>query len=122
MAKRNPPLDLASLTSEVATPMPEAVQRAPQTTSVGVAHFRPAMEPSLPLSPPSAPQTHPQAVEAEGEGTDSRRTENLEGLSFKVPVEFRKRFRQRAAECDIKLNELLFQCLDAWEEKRAAGK
>jgi hypothetical protein len=34
-----------------------------------------------------------------------------------VPPEFRKRFRQRAVMADLKLNELLFAALDAWEEK-----
>ena len=38
-------------------------------------------------------------------------------LNFKVDAEFRRRFRQRAAEADLKLNELLRQALDAWEEK-----
>ena len=39
-------------------------------------------------------------------------------LNFKVDPEFRRRFRQRAAEADIKLNQLLREALDAWEEKQ----
>ncbi len=39
-------------------------------------------------------------------------------LNFKVDPEFRRRFRQCAAEADLKLNELLREALDAWEEKR----
>ncbi len=39
-------------------------------------------------------------------------------LNFKVSPEFRRRFRQRAAEADLKLNQLLRQALDAWEEKQ----
>jgi hypothetical protein len=38
-------------------------------------------------------------------------------LNFKVDRDFRRRFRQRAAEADLKLNELLRQAFDAWEEK-----
>jgi hypothetical protein len=38
-------------------------------------------------------------------------------LNFKVDAAFRRRFRQRAAEADLKLNELLRQALDAWEKK-----
>ena len=38
-------------------------------------------------------------------------------LNFKVDEVFRRRFRLRAAEADLKLNELLRQALDAWEEK-----
>ena len=45
------------------------------------------------------------------------KTENLEALAFKVPPAFRKRFKQRAVNADLKLNELLFEALDAWEEK-----
>ncbi len=47
----------------------------------------------------------------------SVKTANLEALAFKVPPDFRKRFRQRAVMADLKLNELLFAALDAWEEK-----
>lgn len=39
-------------------------------------------------------------------------------LNFKVEPNFRRRFRQRAAESDLKLNELLREALDAWEEKK----
>jgi hypothetical protein len=56
----------------------------------------------------------PAASAAEG----PTKTANLQGLAFKVSPAFRKRFRQRAADADMKLNELLFEALDAWEEKR----
>jgi len=93
MSKR-PSIDLAALTSEAATPMAEAVQRAPRT----------------------AQQVPPlDARSAREEGT---KTANLQALAFKVPPAFRKRFRQRAADADLKLNELLFEALDAWEEHR----
>ena len=39
-------------------------------------------------------------------------------LNFKVDAEFRRRFRQRAAEADLKLNELLREALTAWEQQR----
>ncbi len=93
MSKR-PSIDLAALTSEAAAPMAEAVQRAPRA------------------APPAQP---PAARPAKGEGT---KTANLQALAFKVPPAFRKRFRQRAANADLKLNELLFEALDAWEEQR----
>ena len=92
MPKR-PAIDLAALTSETAAPMTEAVQRAP----------RPAIVAS---APPPAP-----SVEAR------TKTANLQALAFKVSPAFRKRFRQRAADADLKLNELLFEALEAWEEK-----
>lgn len=88
MSKRRPAVDLLALTSSEATPMPEASQR---------------MAPPTP-PPPPAPMV-------------TGKTANLEALAFKVPPEFRKRFKQRAVAADLKLNELLFAALDAWEEK-----
>ncbi len=84
MSKR-PPIDLMTLTSQEASPMPEALQRTPV---------------KLTKTP----------------------TANLQPLAFKVPPEFRRRFRQRAADSDMKLNELLFEALDAWEEKKGVEK
>jgi hypothetical protein len=91
---KRPAVDLAALTSEAAAPMSEASQRV----------ARPAAMP--------APQ--PAAPPAEA----STKTANLQALAFKVSPGFRKRFRQRAAAADLKLNELLFEALDAWEDQR----
>ena len=93
MPKR-PAIDLAALTSETAAPMSEASQRA-----------------ARPAAAASAPSPAPPAVAP-------TKTANLKALAFKVSPAFRKRFRQRAADDDLKLNELLFEALDAWEEKR----
>jgi hypothetical protein len=59
--------------------------------------------------PVTPPVTQPAAA--------ASKTANLQALAFKVSPGFRKRFRQRAADADLKLNELLFEALDAWEEK-----
>ena len=93
MSKR-PSIDLMALTSEQAAPMPEAVQRVTKAT--------------LPVKP--LPESLRMAAKV--------RTENLEALAFKVSPVFRKRFKQCAVNADLKLNELLFEALDAWEEKR----
>ena len=37
---------------------------------------------------------------------------------FKGSQDFRRRLRQRAAEADLKLNELLQEAPETWEEKR----
>jgi hypothetical protein len=99
MSKR-PAINLADLTAEAAAPMTEAVQRAP----------RPAALPPVAAAPEPAPVR--PAVDA------ATRTENLEALAFKVPKAFRRRFKQRATNADLKLNQLLFEALDAWEEKK----
>jgi hypothetical protein len=90
MSKR-PAIDLSALTSQAAAPMAEAAQRTPGT-------------------PPPAPP--PRAT------AEKTKTANLQPLAFKVPPAFRRRFRQGAADADLKLNELLFEAFDAWEEKR----
>ncbi len=92
---KRPAVDLAALTSEAAAPMTEAAQRAPR-------------QPEVPTVQPPAAQPAEAAV----------KTANLQALAFKVSPAFRKRFRQRAANADLKLNELLFEALDAWEEAR----
>jgi hypothetical protein len=96
MSKR-PPVDLLALTAEAAVPMTEAAQRAPSTAKVS--KFVPVM---------SQPRAEP----------DPARTANTEPLNFKVSAEFRKRFRERALGADLKLNELLFAALAAWEREQ----
>lgn len=102
MSKR-PAIDLMALTAEQAAPMPEAVQRMPT--------------PSVAKPPKAAPA--PKAVKAAPQPVP---TAELENLSFKVPPEFRKRFRTRAFEADLKQNELLFEALDAWEARKGIKK
>src|SRR3974390_2998597 len=97
MSKR-PAIDLSALTSEAATPMLEASQRVAPATAA---------------APPPWARVHTEPAV---------RTANLQALAFKVSPSFRRRFRQRAADADLKLNELLFEALDAWEEKRGVKK
>jgi hypothetical protein len=102
MSSKRPAVDLLALTSEQAIPMPEATQR-------------------MALQPPEGPVAKPPSVARKGKGTPPREhvaTANLEALAFKVPPSFRKRFRSRAAEADLKLNELLFAAFDAWEAQQ----
>lgn len=92
MSAKRPPINLMELTSNQATPMAEAEQRRAASVSIV-----------------SKPDPKSKAVTP---------TANLEALAFKVAPAFRKRFRQRAVAADLKLNELLFAALDAWEEKQ----
>jgi hypothetical protein len=101
MSKR-PAINLADLTAEAAAPMTEAMQRAPH----------PAAPAPVAVAAPAEP-AHPRRA-----AEPRTRTANLQALAFKVSPAFRKRFKQRATNADLKLNELLFEALDAWEEKR----
>ena len=101
MAKR-PEFDLASLTADAAEPMQEAAQRVAQ--------------PATPVLPPAPRVAKPKPIAATA-APEKAKTADLEPLAFKVAPVFRKRFRQRAHDADLKLNELLFEALDAWEEK-----
>jgi len=98
MSKR-PAVDLAALTAEAAAPMSEASQRVARPAAGPEPEPAPPLAARRPVDPPT-------------------KTANLQALAFKVSPAFRKRFRQRAANADLKLNELLFEALDAWEEKR----
>ena len=100
MSKRVPAFDLSSITAETAEPMREGAQRAAMPAVIA---------PSATSSAPNQ-QARQDSV--------ATKTALLVPLSFKVAPEFRKRFRQRALEADLRLNELLFEALDAWEEKR----
>lgn len=97
MSSKRPSIDLLSLTSDTATPMAEAVQRTAHASDT--------------------PTT--KDARLQGERVASA---NLEALAFKVPPSFRRRFRSRAAEADMKLNELLFAAFEAWEEKQGFKK
>ncbi len=101
MAKR-PEFDLASLTADAAEPMQEAAQRA--------------AKPATAVTPPAPRPAKPKTV-ADPAMPEKVKTAELEPLTFKVAPVFRKRFRQRAHDADLKLNELLFEALAAWEEK-----
>jgi hypothetical protein len=48
-------------------------------------------------------------------------TENLVDLNFKVPEEFRRRFKRLAFEADLKHVQLLNRALDAWEKEQGRG-
>lgn len=61
-------------------------------------------------APADAPSRQPEPPPAGGPASSP--------LNFKVDADFRRRFRERAAAADLKLNELLREALDAWEEKR----
>lgn len=45
--------------------------------------------------------------------------DEIVNLSFKVPGEFRKRFKLAAVNADITQNELVMRALAAWEGSRA---
>jgi len=96
MSKR-PPIDLSALTSLTATEaisMPEAVQRSPAADTTG--------------KNARSKKERPAAIAVD----------YSESINFKVPPAFKQRFRLCAANAHLKLNELLFEALDAWEAKQ----
>ena len=99
MSAKRPTVDLMALTADQAAPMAEAVQRTAPREGV-------------------EPAAGPRAGKGRGGKEERVPSANLEGLAFKVPPSFRKRFRSRAAEADMKLNELLFAAFDAWETQQ----
>ena len=63
-------------------------------------------------------QASPDATGRSQAVHEEQPTEASAPLNFKVDPEFRRRFRRRAADADLKLNQLLRQALEAWEEKQ----
>lgn len=66
-------------------------------------------------------EAHPAAdAVTRGEGAPHSRppTEALVPLSFKVPPEFKKRYRLAALEAGLKLNEFLFALLERHETEK----
>lgn len=103
MSTKRPTVDLMALTADQAAPMAEAVQRTAPREGV-------------------EPAARPRAGKGRGGKEERVPSANLEALAFKVPPSFRKRFRSRAAEADMKLNELLFSAFEAWESQQAFNK
>ena len=98
MSTKRPTVDLLALTADQAAPMAEAVQRTAPREGVELA-------------------SKPRPGKGRAGREDRVPSANLEALAFKVPPSFRKRFRSRAAEADMKLNELLFAAFEAWESQ-----
>jgi hypothetical protein len=50
------------------------------------------------------------------------KTETLVDLNFKVPADFRQRFKRRAFDAQLKNVQLLTRALDAWEREQGMAK
>jgi hypothetical protein len=50
------------------------------------------------------------------------KTETLVDLNFKVPPDFRQRFKRRAFDAQLKNVQLLTRALDAWEREQGMAK
>ncbi len=74
------------------------------------------------MPPPIAPAAvaTPAAKPTRKEGGTP--TAELQALAFKVSPAFRKRFKKRAHDAEMKLNELLFAALEAWEQQQGLEK
>jgi hypothetical protein len=50
-------------------------------------------------------------------GRPAAATEANQPLNFKMPADFKRRFRMAAAERGMKLNELLAEAFEAWQRE-----
>lgn len=121
---RRPVINLNDITSSAAIPMAEASQRAAQATS-SPSVLTPMPIPDANNIPSSEAHSASMSVAREpyrqklgSEAGERTRTEDLKPLAFKVSPAFSKRFRRAAFDADLKLNELLFEALNAWEKSR----
>jgi hypothetical protein len=95
-----------------AAPSPDMPGRGGGPVLGGVPPSAPAAAPAaapkaVARSPAREPATEPQVKEA-----------NLTPLNFRIPASFRREFRTYAATHDLKLNELLRLCFEAYRRQQ----
>lgn len=119
MSAKRPSMDLLKITSSLAVPMTEAVQRQAMPTPIVAAEpSAPAAEPIAPSADPS-PQLRSPPKAPVAKVSKPREYANM---GFKIEPEFKFRFRKRAVHAGLKLNELLKEALTAWEQKQGLSK
>lgn len=106
---------MSKRSASMPVPSPVLVQKG-AAAPVGLAALIPRAAPTelakTPTPPPAA--QHDQSG-AQGQATKSAA---LLPLSFKMPREFDRAFRDAAYNNRLKLNELLEECFEAWKWKR----
>jgi hypothetical protein len=71
-----------------------------------------------PLAETAAPAaTRPTARKAKAEPAEEKEA-NLAPLNFRIPASFRREFKTYAATHDLKLNELLRRCFEAYRRQQ----
>lgn len=68
--------------------------------------------------PPKAAATRPSRVKAAAASEPDTREANFTPLNFRIPASFRREFRTYAATHDLKLNELLRLCFEAYRRQK----
>jgi hypothetical protein len=101
--------------------MPAATLSANLVAIKGMATPAPDMPsraaPSVAAVPPAAaPPSDRRSATAvnDGEGREA----SLTPLNFRIPASFRREFKTYAAKHDLKLNELLRRCFDAYRREK----
>jgi hypothetical protein len=97
-----------------AAPSPDMPGRAGGTVVSAVAPAAPTAA-SEAASPQAAPR--PAARKAKTEPAEEKEA-NLAPLNFRIPASFRREFKTYAATHDLKLNELLRRCFEAYRRQQ----
>jgi hypothetical protein len=95
-----------------AAPSPDMPGRAGGPSSAAVPQPEAANAPATPR-PTARPQSRGKTV-PEPDATEA----NLAPLNFRVPGSFRREFKTYAAAHDLKLNELLRRCYEAYRRQQ----
>jgi hypothetical protein len=75
----------------------------------------PAPETAAPEA--ASPQARPAARKPKAEPAEEKEA-NLAPLNFRIPASFRREFKTYAATHDLKLNELLRRCFQAYRKQQ----
>ena len=77
----------------------------------------PAPETAAPAAAPPKAATRPAARKAKAEPAEEKEA-NLAPLNFRISASFRREFKTYAATHDLKLNELLRRCFEAYRQQQ----
>jgi hypothetical protein len=97
-----------------ASPSPDMPGRAGGPALAAV----PEAAPAETSTPPSPPKVIPRSAARKAAAPQPEVKEaNLTPLNFRIPASFRREFRTYAATHDLKLNELLRLCFEAYRRQ-----
>jgi hypothetical protein len=97
-----------------AAPSPDMPGRAGAPALAAVPPAAPSTEPAAAPAPKAPPRASARKPAPQGEVKEA----NLTPLNFRVGASFRREFRTYAATHDLKLNELLHLCFEAYRRQQ----
>jgi hypothetical protein len=115
---KNKPAELSATLVAIkgaAMPSPDMPGRAGGPAIAAVPPSAPEPTAAAPAPARAAPKAPARKPKAEAE---EEKEANLAPLNFRIPASFRREFKTYAATHDLKLNELLRRCFEAYRRQQ----